>query len=115
VRGQRHASAALYPGKYTVPIVQKADWASGPVCAGAESLASPPGFDPWTVQPAASRYTNHDTRPTKRGIAVIFTELRHQVGMGSQRHALVALAPGKRPGSHYTKRSINRLYIKIIV
>ena len=24
----------------------------------------PPGFDPWTVQPVASRYTDYATRPT---------------------------------------------------
>jgi hypothetical protein len=31
-------------------------WAPGPVWTGAENLA-PPGFDPRTVQPVASRYT----------------------------------------------------------
>jgi len=24
----------------------------------------PPGFDPWTVQPVASRYTDHATQPS---------------------------------------------------
>ena len=42
------------PGKDPVPIVQEAGWASGPVWRGAENLASPPGFDPRTVQPVAS-------------------------------------------------------------
>ena len=41
--GQRHAPAALYPGKDPVPIVQKAGWAPGPVWTGAENLA-PTGF-----------------------------------------------------------------------
>ena len=45
VGGQHHAPAALPPGKYPVPIVQEAGWA-------------PPGFDPRTVQPVASRYTD---------------------------------------------------------
>jgi hypothetical protein len=40
VRGQRHAPAALYPGKDPVPIVQKAGWVPGPVWTGAENLAS---------------------------------------------------------------------------
>jgi hypothetical protein len=31
-------------------------WAPEPIRAGAENLASP-GFDPWTVQSVASRYT----------------------------------------------------------
>jgi hypothetical protein len=39
VGGQRHASAALPPGKKTVPIVQEAGWAPGPVWTGAENLA----------------------------------------------------------------------------
>ena len=40
VGGQRHAQAALTPGKDTVPIVQEAGWAPGPVWTGAENLAS---------------------------------------------------------------------------
>jgi hypothetical protein len=40
VRGQRHASAALYPEKDPVPIVQEAGWAPGPVWTGAEYLPS---------------------------------------------------------------------------
>jgi hypothetical protein len=47
----------LPPGKDPVPIVQEAGWALGPVWKGAATLA-PPGFDPRTVQPVASRYTD---------------------------------------------------------
>jgi hypothetical protein len=50
---------ALYPREWTVPIVQEAWWASGPVWAGRESLSSSPGFEPRTVQPVVSRYTDH--------------------------------------------------------
>jgi hypothetical protein len=45
------------PGKDPVPIVREAGWTPGPVWMGAENLAPPPGFDPRTVQPVASRYT----------------------------------------------------------
>ena len=31
------------------------EWAPGPVLTGTENFA-PPGFDPWAVQPVASRY-----------------------------------------------------------
>jgi hypothetical protein len=55
VCGQRHAPAA-YPGKDQVPIVYKAGWAPGPFWTGAEKLAPPPGFDPRTIHPSASRY-----------------------------------------------------------
>jgi hypothetical protein len=39
VRGQRHAPAALYPGKDRVPIVQEVGCAPGSVLTGAENLA----------------------------------------------------------------------------
>jgi len=52
------------PGKDPVPIVQEAVWAPGPVWTGAENLALSPGFDPWTVQPVANRYTDWPTGPT---------------------------------------------------
>ena len=63
MRGQRHAPAAPYPRRDPVPIVQEAELASGPVWTGAENLALP-GFDPRTVQPVGSRYTDYATRPT---------------------------------------------------
>jgi hypothetical protein len=50
------------PGKDPVPIVQEAGWAPGPVWT-AKNLASP-GFDPRTVQPVVSGYTDWATRPT---------------------------------------------------
>ena len=51
------------PGKDSVPIVQEAGWAPGPVWTGAENLA-PTGIRSRTVQPVASRYTDYATRPT---------------------------------------------------
>ena len=48
---------SLAPGKEPAPIVQEAGWAPGSVWTGAVNLA-PPGFDPWTVQNVASRYTD---------------------------------------------------------
>ena len=57
VGGQRHAMAAFVPGKSPVPVVQEAGWAPGPVWTSAENLAST-GFEPWTVQAVASRYTD---------------------------------------------------------
>jgi hypothetical protein len=55
---QHHAPAAFFPWKDPVPIVQEAGWASEPVWIGAENLA-PPGFDPRTFQPVASRYIDY--------------------------------------------------------
>ena len=58
---------SLPPGKDTVPIVQDAGWAPGPVWTSAENLAPPQGFDPLTLQFAASplyrvRYPAHIAR-----------------------------------------------------
>ena len=60
VDGQGHAAAAFPPGKDPVPIVQDAGWTPGQVWTGAKNLAPPPplGFDPRTVQPVASGYTD---------------------------------------------------------
>jgi len=57
VRGQRHAPAALYPGKDPVTTVQEAGWASGR-SGQMRKISPPPGFDPRTVQPVASHYTD---------------------------------------------------------
>jgi hypothetical protein len=59
------------PGKDLVPIVQEAGWDPGLVRTGAKNLA-PPGFDPRTVQPVASRYTDWATRPTQLIIQSIY-------------------------------------------
>jgi hypothetical protein len=49
VDGQSNAPAALRPGKTRVGCTR-----SGQV----RNISPPPGFDPRTVQPVASRYTN---------------------------------------------------------
>ena len=65
VRGQPHASAALYPGKAPVPILQEAGWAPGLVWTGAENLA-PTGIRSPAVQPVDSRSADYATRPERR-------------------------------------------------
>ena len=58
VGAHHHAPAALPPGKDPVPIVWEAECAPRPVWTGEENYAPLPGFDPRTVQPVASRYTD---------------------------------------------------------
>ena len=49
----------LYPWeRETLPIVKEADSAPGPVWTREENLA-PLGFDPRTVQPVVSSYTDY--------------------------------------------------------
>jgi hypothetical protein len=48
------------PRNDLLPIVWEGGRASGPFWAGAEIFLLM-GFDPWTIQPIASRYTNYRT------------------------------------------------------
>ena len=52
------------PGRFTpvketwYSLLYEAEWASGQVWTGAENL-TPPGFDPRTLHPVGSRYTDY--------------------------------------------------------
>jgi hypothetical protein len=54
---QRHASVALPPGKTLYPLYRRLGGPQGR-CGRLRKILSPPGFDPRTVQPVASRYTD---------------------------------------------------------
>ena len=57
VGGQRHAPAVLPPGKTRYPLYRRLGGSQGQ--SGRVRKISPPkGFDPRTVQPVASRYTD---------------------------------------------------------
>ena len=58
VGGQRHTLVALPPGKTRYPLYRRLGGPTGPVWTGAENFSFPLGFDPGTVQPVASRYTD---------------------------------------------------------
>jgi hypothetical protein len=57
VGGQRNASAALPPGNTSFPLYRRL---GGPQSRSGQvrKISPPPGFDPWTVQPVASRLHN---------------------------------------------------------
>jgi hypothetical protein len=71
VRGQRHAPAALYTRER--PYIHCTGGWVGPrvdldKCGKFRPFPpppAPPGFDPRTVQPVASRYTDYATRPIR--------------------------------------------------
>ena len=54
---QRQASAALPPGKTRYPLYRRLGVPQGQ-SGWVQKISTPPGFDPWTVQPVASRYTD---------------------------------------------------------
>ena len=107
MRCQRHAPAVLYPPKDPVPIVQEAGWAPWAGLDRCGKSRPLPGFDPRTVQPVASRYTDHANRPTILAyplFQIITTE------EGGATHCLFFLSPWYRlyPGT-VNRLTMNRL------
>ena len=76
MRGERHAPAALYPRER--PGTHCTGGWVGPR-AGVDrrgKISPPPEFDPRTIQPVATRYTDYATRPTlSTGLALQLTPL----------------------------------------
>jgi hypothetical protein len=78
VGGQRHALAALPPGKTRYPLNRRLGGPQGR-SGQVRKISPPPGFDPRTVQPVASRYTDWANRPVKKMQQSIFkTKLVHR-------------------------------------
>jgi hypothetical protein len=65
VGGQHHAPAALPPGKTRHPLYRKLGGPQGR-SGRVRKISPPPEFDPRTVQPVVSRYTDWATRPKER-------------------------------------------------
>ena len=57
VGGERHAPAPLPPGKTRYPLYRRLGGSQGR-SGRVRKISPPPGFDPRTVQPVASRYTD---------------------------------------------------------
>jgi hypothetical protein len=55
--GHRYTPAALPPGKTRYPLYRRLGGSKGRY-GRAQEISPPPGFDPRTVQPVASRYTD---------------------------------------------------------
>ena len=58
----------LTPRKDAVPIGQGLGGPQGR-CGQVRKISPPPGFDPRTVQPVASRYTDYAIRPTLKDMS----------------------------------------------
>ena len=55
--GECHGPAASLPGKTQYPLYRKLGGPQG-WSGQAQKIWPSPGFDPWTVQPVARRYTD---------------------------------------------------------
>ena len=58
VGGQRQGPAALPPEKTRYPLYRRLGGPQG-WFGWVQKPSSPPGFDPWTVQPFENRYTDY--------------------------------------------------------
>ena len=58
VGGQRHALAALPPGKTRYPLYRRLDGPQGR-SKRLRKISPPQGFDLWVVQPVVGRYTGY--------------------------------------------------------
>ena len=85
----------LPPGKTRYPLYRRLGGTQGQ-SGRAENLA-PPGFDPRTVQPVVSRYTDWATRP----IGLIYT-----LGISVQSHSHVVVS---RTPARWQDKQIHRL------
>ena len=76
VEGQHHAPAALPPGKTRYPLYRRLGGPQGR-SGRVRKISPPPGFDPLTVQPVASRYTDWaiPAAPLTLGACIFFEEL----------------------------------------
>ena len=57
MEGQRHAPTTLPPWKTRYPLYRRLGGPQGR-SGRVRKISPPPGFDPWTIQPTASRYTD---------------------------------------------------------
>jgi len=75
MKGQSHAPAALYPRERPGTHCTGGWVGPGAGLDRLRKISPPPGFDPRTVQPVASRYTDCATWPTM-GMYVYINTLR---------------------------------------
>jgi len=72
-----HPGRSLPPGRTQYPLYRRLGGPQGR-SGQVRKISLPPGFDPWTAQPVASRYTDCTTRPTcsaRRQHKIQYTEL----------------------------------------
>ena len=82
VGGQHHASTALPPGKSRYALYKRLGGPQGR-SGRVRKISPPPGFDPRTVQPVASGYTDWAIPAARKAIHIAYSE-RVSVALGIQ-------------------------------
>jgi hypothetical protein len=72
---------SLPPGKTRYPLYRRLGGPQGR-SGQVRKISPPPGFDPRTVQPVASRYTDYATRPTDTGVPASYSNAQERLGGG---------------------------------
>ena len=116
VGGQRPAPAALAPGKTWYPLHRRLSGPQGQ-SVRVRKISPPPGFDPRTVQPVASRYTDwgipthHELRYTpeyhlQHCSSELKSEVKHSIGKLPCQYATVGHWHFERDSDeHWCERS----------
>ena len=113
VGGQHHAPAALPPGKTRYPLFRRLGRPQGR-SGRVRKIPPPPGFDPRTVQPVASRYTDwaipahvHETHPL----------INHHTWDQWRRMALILLQvlPLQRPSNNDSRQLYEQHCIHVVL
>jgi len=74
-----HAPAALPPRKNRYPLYRRLGGSQGQ-SEQVQKILSPPEFDPWTIQPKASHYTNYTIPDHICHTGILQTSLRSVQG-----------------------------------
>ena len=91
-RGEGSASRpgrSLRPGKTRYPLYRRLGGPQGR-SGQVRKISLPPGFDPRTVQPVASRYTDYATQPTPSGYTTrILIKYTQTAKLHKEKHLMV--------------------------
>ena len=89
VGGHHHAPAALPPGKTRYPLYRRLGRPQG-WSGEVQKISLPPGFNPQTVQPVASRYTDCANSSSKR-VMVIYRVVENGGMISSDQHLILSV------------------------
>ena len=109
VGGQRHNPAALPPGKTRYLLYRRPGGPQGRA-GRVRKISPPPGFDPRTIQPVASRYTDWAT-PARQKYNTVINTWFYVTLQGNSKYAL---KHARQPVLHLRKLTLRNLRTSVI-